>query len=225
MHCARDERVGDLLRRLGVAAGDGGVQDAELCERMELEAEPREPPVDEPVRGDHVGLRRWCVVHGEVVVVRLQLADERGCARAGEAADERAELCQCDTDRPRARSGKPADEVGRSCDLRSRGRGLGGRQLPRRRGTAHGFERLLLPGDGLRRRSRTRRTGEREHGNDDRRETPHEDHRRDGSHRSLGVSDRCEPLEAWPHGTRPVVRPRLTRVRRRIHRFGRVAAV
>ena len=62
--------------------GDVRIQRTELRQRMELEAAAGEVAVDEPVVADDVRLRRGRPVLREVVVIRLQLPEQRGARGA-----------------------------------------------------------------------------------------------------------------------------------------------
>src|SRR5882757_7190073 len=84
---------------------------------MELETASREVAVDDPVRVGDVGLRCRRVVLQEVVVVRLQLADQRKRTRLCHLSGERGDLPQRDTDVLASAAWQCACEIRRAANL------------------------------------------------------------------------------------------------------------
>ena len=124
VHAACDQRIGEALRRVGIVRGDVRVQRTEVRERVKLEASPCEVAVDDAVLVGDVRLRCRRIVLHEVVVVCLQLADERERARLGHSSRERGELPERDGDVlapaawERARKTGCAPNLGSSCRRR-----------------------------------------------------------------------------------------------------------
>ena len=169
---ARDERVGERARRVDVARCRGVVQRAEVRERVELEAETREPAVHD------------AVVVGDVDAHRR--ADDasrgsRGSSRAARRATARAARCTS----PRAASSARA--ATRSTSARSLGSVLMSRSarvtavaVAQRVGRLHPVPRDRVrdafPRERCvvrRRRMRDGRNGERERGGDPGRRASH----------------------------------------------------
>ena len=145
---ACDQRVGEALRARRVVRGDASVQCSEVGQRVELETASREVAIDEAVGVRHVFLRSGRIVLRKVVVVRLELPDQRKCARCSEAAAECCELSESDGDVLPASARQRAHEVCRSCDLRAAG--VRGRAVdsPGSKRHADRFQRTDLPGNG-----------------------------------------------------------------------------